>query len=432
MTRFDADLHRLATQLATMAAAPAINTAADDTEMVNRARRTLRNCCRTMLTDLAPDGQSDVDGPPRLADLALNPVGVLHTLLQRDPSPLRLSPPARTAAHITQTANDHWKHLGQAAEIVTHEWTTSAPASRPTGEHAWTRIADVAALAQAAAAIDHHLIDADAAPVKDLRHGVELELAAEYARRHATNGPLPQPRPLQPAAHRLSPVVVSTVTDLPGGLTRLAVLVKTSGHLRPDTIGALATAHARTLETLAAVLTATSPPAQRAGRRGFAAALNGHGQSLATVRTACRTLTSVDADDPRPADQMREVRTALRPLADRPNQAADTTVQKTLLASLRPALAVTLAVDTAANSHIRSGRWYMPAEGKLLRWAKISREHPINDALELAAAHARALISQLPPPHPGDPRYRTPHEILNPEVLRGNARRAEITHSPGM
>jgi hypothetical protein len=433
MTRFDADLHRLATQLATMAAAPAITTAADDTGLVNRARRTLRNCCRTMLTGLAPPGQNDVEGQPRLSDLALNPVGVLHTLLQRDPAPVTLSPPARTAAHITDQANGHWKRLGDTAEIVTHEWTSSDPTSRPTGEHAWTRIADVAALAQAAATLDRHLVEADTAQPRILGDSVEIGLAAEHTRRYATSGPLPQPEPLRPESHLLVPLPVRQLGDVPAGLTHLATLVTTAGHLRPDMIAALVTAHARTLDTLATALTATSPPAHRAGRRRFASALRGHGQSLATVRLACRSLTSLDPDDPRPAAQMRGIRSALRPLAERPGLASDVDQQKALLAALRPALAVTLAVDAAAGSHIRSGRWYMPAEGQLLRWAKVSNDHPTNDALDLAAAHARALISQLPPPHPSGPKYRQPHEILGPPVIHdGQPRSSRNIVSPAL
>jgi len=430
MTRFDADLHRLATQLATMAAAPAITTAADDTALVNRARRTLRNCCRTMLADLAPPLAENVDGPPKLAELALNPVGVLHTLLQRDPAPLAL-PPARTAAHVTETANDHWKRLGDAAEIVTHEWTSSDPTSRPTGEHAWTRIADVAAIAQAAASLDRALVEADTAP-RVRGECVEIGLVAEHVGRYATSGPLPQPEPLRPEPRRLRPTTVRQLGDIAAGLTHLATLVTTAGHLRPDMIGALVTAHARTLDTLASALTSTSPPAQRAGRRRFAGALRGHGQSLATVRLACRNLTSLDPDDPRPATQMREIRSALRPLADKPTLASDADHQKALLAALHPALAVTLAVDAAAGAHMRSGRWYMPAEGQLLRWAKVSNDHPLNDALDLAVSHARALISQLPPPHAGGARYRAPHEILVPAVLRDNAPRGEITPSPSV
>jgi hypothetical protein len=123
---------------------------------------------------------------------------------------------------------------------------------------------------------------------------------------------------------------------------------------------------------------------------------------------------------------MREIRSALRSLADRPALASDVDHQKALPAALRPALAVTLAVDAAAGSHLRSGRWYMPAEGQLHRWAKVSNDHPINDALDLAATHARALISQLPAPHlPGSP-YRTPHEIITAAVVHGHARRMEV------
>jgi hypothetical protein len=386
-----------------------------------------------MLTDLAPPLAEDVDGPPRLADLALNPVGVLHALLQRDPAPFRVSARARTAAQITETASDHWKRLGDAAEIVTHEWTSSDPTSRPTGEQAWTRIADVAALAQAAASLDRALVEADTAPPRVFGDSVEIGLAAEHTRRYATSGPLPQPEPLRPEPHRLVPTPVQQFGDVPAGLTHLAALVTTAKHLRPDVIGALVTTHARTLDTIAAALTATSPPAHRARRRRFADALRGHGQSLANVRLACRSLISLDPDDPQPADQMREIRSALRPLAARPDLARDADHQKALLAALRPALAVTLAIDAAASSHLRSGRWYMPDAGQVLRWAKVSNDHPIKDALDLAAAHARALISQLPPPHLSGPQYRRPHEILAPPVIHdGQPRSSQTTVSPAL
>ena len=54
----------------------------------------------------------------------------------------------------------------------------------------------------------------------------------------------------------------------------------------------------------------------------------------------------------------------------------------------------------------------MPADDERLRWKKISAEHPVNEALDHAALHARALSNQLPAPRVSGTPYRTPHEIL--------------------
>lgn len=424
MTSFDADLDRLATQLATMAAAPATTTAANDTATVNLARRTLRNCGRVMLTDLAPPARDDTDSPPRLADLALDPIGVLRTLLQPDPPALTLEPHGRDTANLLETGNAQWKRLADAAEIVTHEWTSADPSSRPTGEPAWTRIADTAALIEAAATLDRQLLNADAAPSTVLKECVETGLAADHVRRYATSGPLPQPEPLRPPPQRLRPAVVRGFASVPAGFAHLAALVTAAGHLRPDMIRALVAAHIRNLDTLASALTTTSPPAHRSGRRQFATALRNHGKDLTTVRIACRSLKSVDPDDPRPAAQMREIRAALQPVADTPDVASRDDNQRALLAALRPALTVSLAIDTAARSYIRSGRWYMPTEDQDTGWSTVSHDHPINVALKVAASDARTLISHLPPPHPGRSPYRTPHEILAPAVLQPRTQRS--------
>jgi hypothetical protein len=121
---------------------------------------------------------------------------------------------------------------------------------------------------------------------------------------------------------------------------------------------------------------------------------------------------------------MRDIRTALHPLANRPSLAEHPDNQKALLATLRPALAVTIAVDTTAKSQVRSGRWLMPANDERLRWKKISSEHPVNEALDHAALHAHALSNQLPAPTaPGTP-YQTPHEILATAIHHGRTTRS--------
>jgi hypothetical protein len=427
VTRFDADLHRLATHLAAMVAAPVVTTAADDTAMVNRARQALRHCCRTMLADLTP-GIADMPGQvPRLVDVALNPVGVLDRMLHDDPLRLEL-PPGKALKGVAEKANGQWKRLADATEVVVHEWSSSDPDSRPTGEHAWTRIADVAALTQAAAVLDRQFVDADKASLSVLDACSEVELVADHARQYATSGPLPHPAPLQPPPQRLAPRLVRGLADVPAGMAHLSALITRAGHLRPSMIAALATAHGRSMDAIAGALTATAPPGQRAARDRVAAALRHHGQSLATVALACRTLESIEQDDLRPAMQMRELRTALNPLTHRPRLAAGKNNQQALHAALRPALSASLAIETTTQSHIRSARWYAPAEGGLrLTWTKIGDDHPIHEALALVGAHGRALISKISPPQPPARPYQAPQEILAPALH--HARPSRCSHS---
>ncbi|MGH3735391.1 MAG: hypothetical protein ACRDT6_07175 [Micromonosporaceae bacterium] len=407
-----------------MVAAPAATTAATDQESVNRARVGLRRWCLQMLDDVAPAHQAHVDRQPRLVDLALQPVGVLRVLLDADPQPVTLRAPLHISRGVV-TANEQWRQLGAAVEVATYGWVSSDPVSRPTGERAWATVADVAAVAEAAAALDRELMDRqpDKHGMRQVRECREIAIAAEHVRRFATSGPLPRPDPLRPAPHRLRPQPVRTLADLPAALANLATLVTTAGHLRPETIGSFASAHARTLDTLATALAATSPPAHRVGRRRFAATLRAHGETLSNIRVACRTLRSIDADDPRPAMQMREIRIGLRALATYPARAGEPQAQKALLAALRPALGFAPAVLSAAGSHVRSGRWLMPAAGTRLGWAAVSHHHPITDAVELAAAHARGLTYQLPPPRLTGSPYRAAPEVLASELLRPDRRR---------
>jgi hypothetical protein len=351
---------------------------------------------------------------PRLADVALNPIGVLDRMLQDDPPQLELPPPEKARERVAEKANGQWKRLADATEVVVHEWTSSDPDSRPTGEHAWTRIADVAALTHAAAVLDRQFVDADKAALSVLHVCSEVELVADNARQYATSGPLPHPAPLQPPPQRLAPWLVRGLADIPAAMAHLGTLITRAGHLRPSMIAALATAHGRSIDAIAAALTATAPTGQRAARDRVADALRRHGQSLATVALACRSLESIEPDDPRPAMQMRELRTALNPLTDRPRLAAGKNNQQALHAVLRPALGASLAIETTTQSHIRSARWYTPAEGGLrLTWTKIGDDHPIHEALALVGAHA----SKIPPPQPPVRRpYQAPHEILGPAL----------------
>ena len=82
-----------------------------------------------------------------------------------------------------------------------------------------------------------------------------------------------------------------------------------------------------------------------------------------------------------------------------------------------PARPVTPAFARAAMGGARGGCGFNPADGRLLRWRKVSHEHPVTEAIELAIAHARGLMGQLPPRPAARSSFRSPHEVLAPQLL---------------
>jgi hypothetical protein len=290
MTRYEADLDRLASQLARMVADPACVTAVTESAAVNRARLGVRLWCRQVLRDLAPPQPDDVIREPGLADLSLRPVAALRVLLEHDPQPSELRPTDASLRGSAEAADDNWLRPLTAAEIAGHGWATADPSSRPAGDGAWSSVADVAAVAEAAALLDRGPLAWASGPpgVGCTRDCWNIALAAEHVRRLATSGWLPEPEPLRPRRNRVVLVRAHHLGDLPPALVNLAALIAHASHLRPETVGALATAHARTLDAVAAMLTVSSPPAHRAGRRHFAAALRTHGETLLNVQVECR------------------------------------------------------------------------------------------------------------------------------------------------
>jgi hypothetical protein len=86
VSRYEAELCGMATQLAGMVADPAIVANTTDVELVSRARLALRWWCRGMLHDVAPVHHEEVPAKPGLIDLARHPLGVLQRLLSHPQS----------------------------------------------------------------------------------------------------------------------------------------------------------------------------------------------------------------------------------------------------------------------------------------------------------------------------------------------------------
>jgi hypothetical protein len=433
VSRYGADVERLAIQLARMAADPAGVAAAADAVAANQARLAVRRWCRSVLDDVAPGQQTEVAGQPGLADLARRPIGVLQVLLGHDPEPFEPRQPSSSPA--SEVANEQWQGLARAVEVAAHEWSSSDRASRPTGERAWAAVADVAAVAEAAALLDRDLAASHpGARGPGIRDRWEIAVAAEQVRQLAVSGPLLSPPPLRPAPHRLKPVRVRGIDTVPPALANLAMLVAGARGLRPDTLGALAATHARTLHTLAGALAATGPQSQRAVRKQLAATLHNHADMLVNVQVAGRRLESLDVDDPRPVLQMQEIRTRLRQLGVSGTAGtAFRNEQPSLLASLRAALEFGPAVAASAHAHIQSGKWLQPGSSTQLGWVPVTPDAPIAEAGMLVQGQARTLAMRLPQRRPTRSRYRSPHELLPPQPLRPDRQRGpnlDAAHPP--
>jgi hypothetical protein len=437
VTRYEADLELLATQLARMAADATAASAATDPAAVDRARLALRQWCRAVLDDVAPAKHAHITGHPGLADLAHRPIGVLRALLGHDPHPFEPYPSlSEMPLPGEYAANEQWQNLLGAAEVASHEWSSSDPASRPTGEQAWATVADVAAIAEAGALLDRDLAAGhpDKRGAGWTRDGWEIAVAAGEVRQLAASGPLLSATSLRPAPHRLKPVSVRSIDTLAPALASLAAIVAGAKHLGPGTMGALAATHAKTVRTLAGALAATGPPAQRAVRKQLATSLDNHADALVNVQVAGRPLQSLEADDPRPALQMQEIRGGLHRIGDPGSvRIAFRNDQTSLLRSVGAALAFGPAMSASANAHIHSGRWLQPTRGERLGWEKVSPDAPIAEAAMLVQGQAHTLAGQIPRPRPTGLRHRTPHELLPRHLLYRDRQRGPsplLPHAP--
>ena len=422
----------MATQLAAIVADPAIVANTTDVELVSRTRLALRWWCRGMLHDVAPVHHEQVAAKPGLIDLARHPLGVLQRLLSHDPDPVALrkvnvDPDAADRAHA------QWRKLLNAVEFTMYEWDIADSASKTSIERSRATVADVAAVAEAAAVLDQHLPagspSTSSPPGHSSRDCYEIGVAAQHVQRLAAAEALPPVPPLRPAPHRLRPVRVRRVADVPAALANLATLITAATHLGPGTVGALATGHARALDTLATLLTATGPAAERAARHRVAAHLRQLGDALVDIGAAARRLRSIDADDPRPGLQMFELQAGLRHIAGHPTLQTTDAAQKALFVAIQTARMVPTALAASTEAHVRDRRWLQPAQSEQLRWVQIDLDPSVLAAARLAANQSHVPGEALPVARRAVTAYQRPSQALAP-LLDTHRRQAALAPQP--
>jgi hypothetical protein len=395
---------------------------------VNAARLGVRRLCARVLGDAAPVLPVRVgDGRPDIADLARSPIATLRGLLAKDPPELVAAGDHRPAKDAA--APSVWRTLWAATALAADGWSRADRASRPAGAQAWSTVADIAAVAEAAALVDCDLADPRRGALRVHRSddSWRVGIAAAEVRRLANTGPLPPAEPLRPDGKSLLPLRVRSLADLPAALTRLAQLVRVAGHLRPESVGALAAAHARTLVLVAQIMDRDLAGGATHGgvMPRLSDALRAHAVALVHARGALHRMRSISADDPRPARQMVQVRTTLRAIGDRLRGERAEPARRVLIEVVRPALALAPAVRDLAEWQVSCGHWYARAEGRgRFEWTPTGAgfEPPAIDAVRTAAADAARLMARLPAVSPAADAGRSARGVLDP-VLLGHHRR---------
>jgi hypothetical protein len=435
---YEADLAQVAESLAQLLASgdpPPF----DELPAVNAARLGLRRLCAQVLGDVAPVLPVRVgDGRPGIADLARSPVSTLRGLLAKDP-------PELIAAAGDRPANDGgaptaWRTLWAATALAADDWSRADLASRPAGAEAWSAVADIVAVTEAAALIDRDLVDPRRGRFRVRRSddSWRVGIVAAEVRRLACTGPLPPAESLRPDGKNLLPLRVRSLAELQAALTRLAHLVRVAGHLRPESVGALAGAHARTLVLVAQVMEGGSAngAAHGAVMPGLSDELRTHAVALVNVRGALRRVRSISSDDPRPARQMAQVRTTLLALGDRLSSPGAEPASRVVAEAIRPALTFGPAMRDLVEWQVSFGQWYTREEGHgRFEWTPTGpgSEPRAIDAVRIAASDAARLLTRVPPPEsPASQVGRSARGVLDPLLLgRYRRRHSSPADEPG-
>ncbi|MBK8075392.1 MAG: hypothetical protein IPK24_07455 [Kineosporiaceae bacterium] len=253
-------------------------------------------------------GSSQHATPRLISEAERNPVGLLGTLLADIPRLAPLSPTEALTQPTRSGAGARWQQVTRNAVLAAGAWDAAGPTAHPTGQAAWTELADIAALTQGVLAASDDLAtslthagrhsDADAVKM-DRQSG--LGVAAEHTGRRATTTQphvtvnLPPRRPPPPAApQRPRPTRGVPPTHRPPA--------------RRQCRGA------RDVELIAlTIATAAHQGSQPLARTGLphdaalAGVLREHAELLARASDTTRRLATIAPSDPRPLAQAQGI-----------------------------------------------------------------------------------------------------------------------------
>lgn len=282
-------------------------------------------------------------------ELDRHPVAALGRLLADHPRRWYAAPTDIALTPAVTAAGQLWRDVGRHATLAHHAWVTSSPDSRPTGDAAWSALADLAALAEAAATLDPDLARAmtttgrhddatnfSAAAVSGIR------VAAAESRSLATAGPLPDVEDVTAARSR--PVAVHAAEAVLVAQRRLALLLAQVEDIRPADVERVITTQGRT--ALIAARLVEDPR--------LADELREHARVLAAAVDRPQRVASIGPTDPRPLAQAREL---LRYFAA---AAPDSHTSAAAVGFARGVAEVSEALSVVATRQTEQRRWLVP------------------------------------------------------------------------
>lgn len=311
-----------------------------------------------------------------------------------------------------RTAEQGWAQVGRHAVLAADQWATRPPTV--TAEQQWSAVADVAALAETIAMVDHHLLSA----AQDAGHPLTgslaaaadsgLQVAAREVLHLARSGPLPS---WGAAGEDVRPQGVMLVTgpaDVAAGHRRLAGQISTAVELSPRATAQLLTGQLRLLAAAAGALRDVDPArAQRAYELGG---------SLRSLPAVDRAVVSLAPGDRRAVHQTAEL---VQHLARAERSDPQLVAYRAALAAVVDQTPRVLAAtaDHVATS-FRTGRWLVPdhdAQPGQPLWQRLPHANQLpqlSSRLHAVSARATASAAFPAPATAQAPAARPPHEVL--------------------
>lgn len=366
--------------------------------------------------------------PAPLELLETDPVKALGHALDRHPA----TPGAALSDVLTTNPPPGparlWHDLARAATLAEHTWRTAEPTSRPQHDQAWSVMADVAAIGETLAILDHDIartatlltptgqqvLDASPGVLSD-RYGYAatagLRAAGERTRLLAARGPLPDVGPLRHPTTAAQ--AVRHPAHVPAAQTAVVELLDRARTLSPRDLTVLAHAQVKISEHAARL--ASDPTLISAAHQHATLLVNVKPRALATLEPG---------SDPRPLQQTQALLTYLRDV--RPTD-PDAGRIAAALARSQPNLID--ALHRASRDQLANGAWLVPDDNPRThtQWMKQPANAKAQPDLVDRLVAARASAHHLASPAGANPFPDTDAAIAVATARQGLPPRSAIT-----
>lgn len=366
MARIALDLRTLAT------ARPQV--ADEDVDHVHEGRLRLRRLLRVVVEDVTATIRA-IDSPPRSESRGGRSTAWIDRLIRAlDAPPIgSLATAGRGAPEPRSPAAILWKRIGTVTVEALLAWETAPVQTRPQGAAIRAVVADVVALARAAAAADTQIAEvlarARTDDVTGPRTAARTFRAAAARLERVTGGAaawlaaradVDEARAEVGVWHPRRLVRVEAPADLSRAADRLTALVDGEAHVSPDRLVQITTVHRWSVQTVAELLAGAGRDRSHLGLRALADRLRRHAAELDVGDMRGLRVASLQADDPSrlALRQAREIAAELeRMLSSSPAPRLGDRDLAGLLALTLRMPAVTRALAGRASREASAGGW---------------------------------------------------------------------------